>query len=112
MVSKKEMKVMGENNGGKIAENKVIFQELKEIKSDVKEVKKFLNNSQEKNITTPNQNKFPIQEIPIQPKTLELCPKCSNICQMKATDYRNTRCWKITCQNCNHLSYATQRKSN
>ena len=42
MTNKKEIKVMGNNNGGNVAENKVIFQELKEIKSDVKELKKFL----------------------------------------------------------------------
>ena len=42
MTNKKEIKVMGNNSGGNTAENKVIFQELKEIKSDVKELKKFL----------------------------------------------------------------------
>jgi hypothetical protein len=42
MTSKKEIKVMGNNHGGNVVENKVIFQELKEIKSDVKELKKFL----------------------------------------------------------------------
>ena len=42
MVNKKEVKVMGNNHGGNIAENKALFQELKEIKNDVKELKKFL----------------------------------------------------------------------
>jgi adenylosuccinate synthase len=41
MVSKKEIKVLG-NNGGIIAENQMLFQELREIKNEVKEVKKFL----------------------------------------------------------------------
>jgi hypothetical protein len=38
MTNKKAIKVMGNNHGG----NATIFQELKEIKSDVKELKKFL----------------------------------------------------------------------
>jgi hypothetical protein len=46
MVGKKEIKVMGNNHGGKIADNVTLFQELKEIKSDVKELKKFLMDKQ------------------------------------------------------------------
>jgi hypothetical protein len=41
MVNKKEIKTTG-SSGGNIAENTAFFQELKEIKSDVKELKKFL----------------------------------------------------------------------
>ena len=48
MVNKKEIRVMGNNHGGNITEDTVIFQELKEIKSDVKELKKFLMDKQGK----------------------------------------------------------------
>jgi hypothetical protein len=41
MASKKEIKVMG-NSSRNTAENTALFQELKEIKSEVKELKKFL----------------------------------------------------------------------
>ena len=46
MVNKKEIRVMGNNHGGNITEDTALFQELKEIKSDVKELKKFLMNKQ------------------------------------------------------------------
>lgn len=42
MVNKKTIKVSSNNKGGNISENTALFQELKEIKSEVKEVKKFL----------------------------------------------------------------------
>ena len=42
MTNKKEIKVLGNNNRENISENKILFQELREIKNEVKEVKKFL----------------------------------------------------------------------
>jgi len=52
-----------------------------------------------------------IQEISLQPKTLEICPKCGTKCSLKVTEYRNLRCWQVKCQGCDYFSYASTKRS-